>query len=154
MNVLDIFFAILLVLGLIRGLMVGLVRQVASVAGLIVGGYTAYFYYPEISSFIAGWIEKATYRDLLAFILIFISIYIIIMMIARLVQFLMKVSMTGWLNRLLGMALGLLKAAIVCAVILIALDLLFPSNAAFVENSLLVPYLQIIVDFLKQSIAT
>ncbi len=154
MNVLDIIFAVLLVLGLIRGLMVGLVRQVASVAGLVVGGYAAYFYYPEISSFLAGWIQKTTYRDVVAYILIFISVYFIIMMVARLVQFLMKVSMTGWLNRLLGMALGFLKAAIVCAIVLIVIDLFLPSQVAFVENSLLAPYLQIIADFLRQTIVT
>jgi len=154
MNVLDIFFTVLLVLGLIRGLMVGLVLQVASLAGLAVGGYAAYFYYPEISSLLAGLIQKATYRDVIAFILIFISVYLIMMMVARLVQFLMKISMAGWLNRLLGMVLGFLKAAILCAVVLIVIDLFLPSKVAFVENSLLAPYLQMIADFLKQTIVT
>ena len=121
---------------------------------MVVGGYAAYFYYPEISSFLAGWIQKTTYRDVVAYILIFISVYFIIMMVARLVQFLMKVSMTGWLNRLLGMALGFLKAAIVCAIVLIVIDLFLPSQVAFVENSLLAPYLQIIADFLRQTIVT
>ena len=76
------------------------------------------------------------------------------MMVARLVQFLMKISMTGWLNRLLGMVLGFLKAAIVCAIALIIIDLFLPSKVAFVENSLLAPYLKIIAGFLKQTIAT
>ena len=154
MNMLDIFFAVVLVLGLIRGLMVGLVRQVASVAGLVVGGYVAYFYYPEISSFLAGWIQKTTYRDVISFILIFISVYLIIMMAAYLVQFLMKISMTGWLNRLLGMVLGLLKGAIICALVLIVLGMFFPSKAAFMENSLLAPYILIIADILKLTISS
>ena len=154
MNVLDIIFAVLLGLGLVRGVMVGLVRQVASVAGLLVGGYAAYIYYPEISSLLAGWILNATYRDVTAFLLIFISVYFIVIMVSRLVQFLIKISMAGWLDRLLGMVLGSLKAAIICGVVLIAVDLFFPSNVAFVENSLLAPYLQVVADFLKQTIAT
>ena len=154
MNLLDIIFAVLLVLGLVRGVMVGLVRQMASVAGLLAGGYAAYFYYPEISSLLAGWILKATYRDLVAFLLIFISVYFIVIMVSRLLQFLITISMAGWLDRLLGMVLGFLKAAIVCAVVLIAVDLFFPSQVVFVKNSLLAPHFQIIADFLKQTIAT
>lgn len=154
MNLLDILFSVILIFGLIRGLMVGLVRQVASIAGLVVGGYVAYFYYPEISSFLATWIQKATYRNVISFILVFISVYLIIVMVAHLLQFLIKISMTGWLNRLLGMALGLLKGAIICALVLIVLELIFPSKAAFLKSSVLAPYVQIVADTIRQTISS
>ena len=52
---LDIFFAIPLVWGIVRGLMSGFIRSLSIFVGLILGVYIAHVYAPDLSPTISEW---------------------------------------------------------------------------------------------------
>jgi membrane protein required for colicin V production len=123
MNYIDIIIIIILGIAMIRGFMNGFVREVASLAALIIGIWGAI----RFSSFTAAKLYDyfdmtGKYVGIISFIITFLLIVVIIHFIGLLVDKLMKAVALGFINKLLGIAFGLLKSVLIMSVIFMVLN--------------------------------
>jgi membrane protein required for colicin V production len=123
MNYIDIIIIVALVLGMIGGFINGLVKEVASLAALILGIWGAI----RFSSFTAAKLYdyfdmSGKYVGIISFIITFAVIVIIIHFIGMLVDRLVDAVALGFINRLLGIVFGLFKSVLIMSVIFVVLN--------------------------------
>jgi membrane protein required for colicin V production len=123
MNWIDLIIVVLLILALIKGFTDGLVKEVASLAALILGIWGAI----KFSSFTAAklyeWFDMSgQYVGIIAFMVTFIIIVVVIHFVGTLADKLIETVSLGFLNRLLGIVFGLFKSVLILSVIFVILN--------------------------------
>jgi membrane protein required for colicin V production len=123
MNYIDIIIIVILGFSMVRGFMNGLVKEVASLAALILGIWGAI----RFSSFTAGRLYDyfdmtGQYVGIISFLITFGVIVIIIHFIGLIVDKLMDAVALGFVNKLLGIAFGLFKSVLIMSVIFVVLN--------------------------------
>ncbi len=114
MSTIDIILLIPLAWGAFNGFRKGLILELASLVGLILGIYGAI----KFSDFTA---EKLTnhidvtqeWLGLVSFLITFIAIVIAVFILARILDKTLKLIALGFVNRLLGLLFGTLKFALI-----------------------------------------
>jgi membrane protein required for colicin V production len=123
MNYIDILILIAIALGMIGGFINGLIKEVASLAALILGIWGAI----RFSSFTAAKLYdyfdmSGKYVGIISFVITFAIIVVIIHFIGLLVDKLVDAVALGFINRLLGIAFGLFKSVLIMSVIFVVLN--------------------------------
>ena len=115
MNILDIILGIPMLWLVYRGWRRGLVREVATLVGVLVGIWAA--------THLSGWVcelfgLKGENAVLIAFFIAFVGALVLAYLLGLAVEKLMKKAHVGLLNHIAGSALGLVKALCILAVLL------------------------------------
>jgi membrane protein required for colicin V production len=123
MNYIDIILIVILGLSMVTGFINGFVRELASLAALILGIWGAI----KFSSFTAAKLYdifdmSGHYVGIIAFVVTFMIIVVVIHFIGLLADKLVKLAALGFLNRLLGILFGLFKTIIILSVIMVVLN--------------------------------
>ena len=123
MNYIDFIIIILIIFGVVRGFTDGLVKELASLAALILGIWGAI----KFSSFTAGKLYDyfdmtGRYVGIIAFVITFILIVIAIHFVGLIADKFIDAISLGFLNRLLGMVFGGFKTALILSVIFVVLN--------------------------------
>jgi membrane protein required for colicin V production len=122
MTYLDITILAILLGFLIKGIAVGLLKQVFSIMGLVVGLALAWKFCPVVSDF---GIRVGIHRTI-SMIIAFLLIYIIVASIARsLGNFAHKTVealFLGWINRFVGGIFGLIEGVLFIVIILVLIS--------------------------------
>jgi len=141
MNWLDILILIPLVGGIFSGYKNGLIGEVASLAGLILGIWGAIKFSDYTAGIIGSLGLESAHMPLISFIITFLIITIVMQMLAALISKLLDSLLLGWVNRLFGMVAGVIKGVLFVGVVLFVLDALDNKRTlippAVKENSLL-----------------
>lgn len=125
MNYLDIILIILLGLGLVRGFSNGFVRELTSLAALILGIFGAIKFSDLTSSLLIEHFKlSGNYLPVLSFAITFIVIIIAVHFIGDLLDKFSKIPVLSTVNRLSGMVFGLLKTALIVSILLVILGAL------------------------------
>jgi len=125
MNWLDAVIVVVLILSLVTGFINGLVKEVASLAALILGIWGAI----RFSSFTAGKLYDyfdmtGRYVGVIAFLITFALIVVLIHFIGILADKVVNAASLGFINRILGIVFGLLKAVLIMSVFFVVLNAL------------------------------
>lgn len=104
--IIDILFAIVLILAILRGYKRGLIIGIFSFIAIIIGLAAAI----KLSVVVAGWIGKSVkvsdeWLPFISFIVVFIVVVLLVRWGANLIHRSFEVAMLGWLNRLGGIIL-------------------------------------------------
>ena len=123
MNWLDAIIVINLNLSLVTGFINGQVKEVASLAALILGIWGAI----KFSTFTAGKLYDyfdmtGHYVGIIAFLVTFGIIVVIIHFIGILADKIVSAVSLGFINRILGIVFGLLKAILIMSVFFVVLN--------------------------------
>jgi membrane protein required for colicin V production len=140
MNPFDIFIIIVLGYSIIRGLFRGLVKEVASIIGVLGGFYAAYSYYPMVAKLISGLIIDPSYLNILSFLIIFCSVLIIISILGVVIKYLLNVAFLGWADRICGVGFGFIKGVLIITVLFIILTTFLAKGAPLIKKSVLAPH--------------
>lgn len=140
MNAFDIFLVVVVGYGLIRGLFRGLVKEVASVLGVIGGFFTAYLYYEAVAGWLTGLVSNPGYRHILAFMTLFCGVLIVVNVVAMILKYLLDLIFLGWLDRLGGVGFGLVKGVLIVSVVFMVLTAYLPKGAPIIKDSAGAPY--------------
>lgn len=115
MQLIDILLAIPLLFFIYKGWKKGLVREVATLVGLIAGIWACV----HLSQQVAEWLNLDSENSILiAFIITFIAVLVLTYLLGRCVEGLLKAAKLSLLNRLAGALLGAVKALCILAVLL------------------------------------
>lgn len=116
---LDIIFAVLLVLAVLRGYRQGLIIGIFSLVSIIIGLAAAL----KLSVVVASWIGSAVkvseeWLPLISFIVVFIVVVLLIRLGAKAIESTVEVVMLGWVNKLAGVILYVVIYTLVFGVLL------------------------------------
>lgn len=123
MNYFDCILVFPVLYGLYKGFSKGLILELASLLGLLLGVYCSV----RFSSFIFEYLKivleiDAYYLQLVSYALTFILIVLLVTLIGKVLTMLLKMVALGFVNRLFGAFFGGLKALVVLCVILLIFD--------------------------------
>ena len=125
MNTFDLFILIPIALGLIFGLFKGFVKEVVSLAAVVLAIIAAEMLSDSIKPLIAGFFDFSDkMAKTVSYILIFTLTILAALLISRLTDNLLSSISLGWLNSLLGGVFGGLKFAIIISVLMNVFDAL------------------------------
>ena len=121
MNYIDIVILLFLLYGAFRGFSKGLIIEVATLAGLILGVFIAIRYSPFTEGILKDFLNiTSRYLSYIAlavtFLLVVIAVYLLGKMLTRLVD----IISLGLVNKLLGTLLGIAKYFIMVCVLFIS----------------------------------
>jgi membrane protein required for colicin V production len=116
MNLVDILIWLILTGFVVKGFTKGLVRQICSLAGFLVGGWAAIKYHLYLAEASRHIIQLPHYlATILSFILIFLVIGLLFFFLGHILTIMFRIVLLGGVNRIGGVALGFLEGAfIVC----------------------------------------
>jgi membrane protein required for colicin V production len=143
MNNLDVLLLLIVGLSVLAGLMKGLIREVFSLAGVLLGIILALVFSPQLSVFLQRWIpyENAAYGA--ALFVIFSLTLVAATLIAHLLTKVVEVASLGFMNRLLGGAFGILRGALIGLIVVLGLTLILDPGHDILASSRVTPYLSL-----------
>ena len=135
-NFLDAGLCVVFVLFTVRGLLRGMLRELAGLVGLFLGFILAGRFYPQLAPHLGSVISSPNIASTVAYALIFIGTMILVSLVAVLLHRFMTMTFTGWLDHLLGGAVGAAKGFFLCAVALAIMERLVPESPFLTESAL------------------
>jgi membrane protein required for colicin V production len=136
MYYLDILVVIILGFCLVRGIFRGLIKELASIVGVLGGLYAAYSYYHLLARALSRWITNPEYVNILSCLLIFAVVYAIISVMGVMIKYFMNIIFLGWTDRLCGAFFGAVKGILVVAAVILILTTFLPKNSAILKDSM------------------
>lgn len=123
MNYVDIAILLILAGFLLKGLLRGLLRELCSLAGLVVGGYLAFtFHGPLAESLLQSFKWPAQLCVVATFLALFLATVIFFSLLGYLLSRFVKLLFLGGLNRVAGALFGLLQGTLLLIVVLYGLS--------------------------------
>jgi membrane protein required for colicin V production len=122
-NWIDLIILIILIISLVRGFADGFVREVASLAGLILGIWGAIRFSSFTADKLYDWFDMTgQFVGIIAFLITFGVIVIIVHFIGIIANKLIDAVSLGFLNHILGMVFGLFKSVLILSVFFVILN--------------------------------
>ena len=143
LNYFDV--AVVCILGLfsLRGLLRGFVGEVAGLVGIIGGLWFAHRTYPQVAGYLT-FVTDPTWRNVAAYVLVFLGVLVAVGLVARVLRKILAFSFVSWVDKVAGFLLGLVKGLVICSLLLL-LAQRFVSDAAFMRESRVLPYLNAVM---------
>lgn len=142
MNLVDFLILIPIAYFSYRGFVNGIIKEVLSIVGIILGVFLTFQYMDPVSAAIKPLFEEgASFVPFISAIIIFVGTLSLVHLIAFLSKKFLETIKLNFVNRIAGAAFGLLKSGIVIsAILLILAGFTIPSEDAR-QNSATYPYI-------------
>lgn len=139
----DIIYAVLLILAIIKGFQRGLIIGLFSLVSIIIGIAAAL----KLSAVVAGYIGSAVkisekWLPVISFIIVFLVVLLLIRLGARAIERVIEVAMLGWVNKLGGIILYVIMYTIVFSVFLFYAEKMALIKPATIQQSICYNYVQ------------
>lgn len=147
MNYIDIIILLFLLFGAFRGFSKGLVIEVATLAGLILGVYISIRYSSYTEGILRDFMNiTSEYISYIALAVTFIVVVVGVYILGKLLTKLVDIISLGLVNKLLGTLFGVVKYFIIVCVLLMIIDALnekfqFISEETIQKSLLFQPFL-------------
>jgi len=123
MTILDLFILAPIVLGFVFGLFKGLIKELFSLAAIVLGVFGARIFEPQVSKFLLSMFDmQVGTAQAVSYLILFLAIVILLLFIANMLEKLFSAIALGGLNKLLGGLFGALKMALIVSVLLNVFD--------------------------------
>ena len=145
---LDIFIGIILIFALVRGLMNGFVKELASTIGFLVGLFVAATCYETLGEYLTvNGSEVNMFTSIVAFLLLWIIVPIIFGLLATLITKALDLTALGIANRIGGGILSMAKYLVLLSCVLNVMVSLNILNNERTEGSVMLEPVQFITKF-------
>ena len=139
MNLLDYIIIVAMIYLIIKGIMRGFLREIFSLAGVILGICLGNFFQPWVTDLLRPSLPSTEYLPLISFALIFAVILILFNLIGWVINLLSKKVFLGWLDRTLGACLAIAKGVIVTYLVIVMLTFFIPAKTPLIAGSKVAP---------------
>jgi len=138
MTIVDWVILVVVILSIVSAAKAGLVLEVCTLAGLILGLLVASWDYQKLVPWMGQWIHSKALNETLSFIAIAIGVMVVAGIAGRIVRWSVKSVGLGWMDRLAGAAFGLVKGCALVTVAVIVIAAFWP-NASWFRQSRFAP---------------
>ncbi|MFL2634341.1 MAG: CvpA family protein [Dehalococcoidia bacterium] len=142
-NFFDYFSLATIIFFIFKGYKNGIIIEIATGVGIIIGLILAKTFYSELSTNINFLIEEKLTREILSFLSLFVSSIIIANILGRLFKHILGLIFLGQVDKLLGGFFGLFKSIIILKIIIILISnlpvqnqLVDSANNSYVEKNI------------------
>lgn len=140
--IIDIAFALLMILAIFKGLRKGLILGIFSLLAFMIGLAAAL----KLSAVVAVYLnDKAgaltKFLPLLSFMLVFIAVALLVGLVARIIKKTIRFAMLGWLDSIAGVILYAIIYTIIFSVFLFFAEKLFLISSETIRASVVYPYI-------------
>ena len=137
MSHLDIFLGLIIAWGGYNGFSKGLVKELASVLGIVIGIYLAKNFYPFLDLKLKPIFESESgFISILSSLTIFLITIMVFKIIAKFLTKFLKLIALGLLNRIIGAIFGIIKSTLLLCVVIFIFSKINNITAA-IENATL-----------------
>ena len=140
MNLFDLFLLGVIAYSVLRAFLRGFLRELFSLAGLILGIVLAGLYYQRVAVMLSRWITSIPAAHLTAFLAVLAATILLFSLIGHVLKKAASTVGLGFLDRSLGALFGLTRGCLFGVAIMMSVAAFFP-GAAWVRESTLAPYL-------------
>lgn len=137
-NILDIIISAIICTTIAFGLWKGMVKQVFSLGGVIVGFLIARNYYEQLSYLVP--VTDPGIKKAISFAVIFILSILIASVAGWFTERMIKSTDLNWVNRVGGGAVGFLKGTLIVLIIVVVLLAFLPADSKLLTESRILPY--------------
>ncbi len=139
----DIIFAIIIIIACIKGYQKGLIIAVFSVVAFIVGLAAAL----KLSAVVASWLGNhsninAKWLPVLSFAVVFFAVVLLVRLGAKFIEKTFQMAMLGWINRIGGIFFYSILYIIIFSIFIFYAEKLHLVDAATVQSSQVYPFVQ------------
>ncbi len=147
----DLAYAVLIVVAVIKGYQKGFVIAVFSISAFIIGLAAAL----KLSTVVAGYLHdsvnvSAKWLPFIAFVLVFLVVVILVRLGGKLIEKTIQLALLGWANRVAGVALYLMLYTIIFSIVVFyaeRLQFIQPSAiSSSVTYSFIKPWGPVVID--------
>jgi len=121
-EVIDIVFALLVVIAAIRGAFRGFIAEVGSMAALILSFGAAIVFYKPVSVILNNQFGESMWNQLIAFLVLFLLVYLVVKLVQRLLQNIIERLNLDRLDSAMGLFLGIAEGLVVVGIVLFAIN--------------------------------
>ena len=139
MNLFDWFLVTMLAYSIVMAFVRGIILELFSFAGLVVGILVASWNYNHVAAFLGHMISTPATAQIIAFFLILIGVMILSTLLGRTLNRTAHAIGLGFFDRLFGAVFGFARGCLFGVAILIAIAAFWP-HSDWIENSRLSPY--------------
>lgn len=138
MTIVDWLIVVVLVVSVLSAAKAGLMQEIFSLAGLVLGLLLASWDYQTLMPWWAHWFHSQAAVEALSFLSIAFGVMILAALAGRITRWSMKAIGLGWADRIGGAMFGLVKG---CVMVMIAVMVMaaFCPHAAWLRRSTLAP---------------
>lgn len=139
MNPLDLIIIATMIFLIVRGLFRGFIREIASLAGVILGIWIANLYHPQMTEYLKEYLPAFKFLTIFSFAVIFVIVLVLCNLFGWSLRTIIKKASLGWTDRILGASLSVLKGIVIICFAIIMLNFFVPSKAPLITRSKLAP---------------
>lgn len=136
MTPLDWVIVAILAVSVILAVEQGLVFELLSLAGVVVGYLAAAWGYRQLSPRFLPYVKSAPLAELAGFLTIFFVVLLLAGIAGRLARWSVKQAGLHWFDRVLGGVFGLVRGVVIVAVLVLGIAALSPNSRALQESRL------------------
>jgi membrane protein required for colicin V production len=140
MNLLDGIIVCTMVFLIVKGLLRGFIREIASLAGVVFGILLANLYQPRMTAYLKS-LPSTELLPVISFAAIFALVLIACNLIGYLLKILFSKAFLGWVDRVLGLWLAVTKGVILIYLVIVILTFYMPAKTPLIAQSKLAPWI-------------
>lgn len=141
MNLLDYIIIITLAILAVKGILRGFIREISSLAGIILGILLGNSMQPVVSEILKEYIPFTSYIPLISFAAIFVAVLILCNIIGWLIHLLFKKAFLGWIDKLLGASLAVIAGIVLIYLVIVIMTFFVPARTPLIADSVLAPWI-------------
>jgi membrane protein required for colicin V production len=136
MTIVDWVIVVFLVVSVVSAARSGLILEVCSLAGLILGLMVASWNYQYLGPWMEQWMHSEALAQAAAFTCIFVGVMIGAAIVGRILRWSITSIGLGWADRIAGAAFGLVKGCALVTIAAMVIAAFWPSASWFNESYL------------------
>lgn len=141
MNILDYIILIPLLYLIVKGILRGFIREISSLAGIILGIWLGNLFQPQVSEVLYHYLPDSRFIPLVSLGLIFVVILILCNLAGWGLRLVFKTVFLGWFDRVMGGVFAVLKTMFLAYFAIILLTFYVPAKAPLISESVLAPWI-------------
>lgn len=150
LNGVDWMIIVVLTISTLWSLWRGFVREALSLLAWVAAFVIAHLFVDQLATMLAGAIANVSGRYIAAYAILFVSTLVIFNLVIYLATRLVHFTGLTVLDRVLGTVFGFARGVIIMLVLAyVAQQLLVPQDRPWLENSLLMPHLTMLADWVQ-----
>ena len=141
MNLLDIIIIATMAFLILKGILRGFIREIASLFGVILGIWLAYSFHPQMTDHLKTYLPSTQYLPLISFAIIFAAALLGSNLLGWILKLFFHKIFFGWADRGLGAGFAIIKGVILTYLVLIMITFFLPAKTPLIAESKLAPYI-------------
>ena len=149
MPVIDIIIVIAIIVSVVVGMVRGFVKEAISIAALLLAIWAAIYFGPVVGMAMAEWLDSEELQMWFGRIFLFAVILSVGGLLSWGLSKLVRLSILSGMDRFLGSLFGVCRGLLLIAVALILGQFAGFSNDPWWQDSMLIPHLEVVADWIK-----